>query len=147
MVESCEDSIPGPLYVIPFEWHPWNRSEDIPFVLHHCQYTTQNLVALWKTVFTTLHTLFWKKVSGDKKKWAAEKKWAADKIKIKKTENRHLSFPKKERRNRSPFKKHHRKESWTVYSPMRGRFLGKKGFEVLRISPRALTKQNICLSI
>ena len=40
-----------------------------------------------------------------------------------------------------------RRVSWTVCSPMRARFQGKKGFEVLRISPRGLTQRNICLSV
>ena len=39
-----------------------------------------------------------------------------------------------------------KKASWTVCSPMREKFRGKKGFEVLRISPRGLTQQGICYS-
>ena len=40
-----------------------------------------------------------------------------------------------------------RKASWTICSPMRARFRGKKGLEVLRISPRGLTKHIICYPI
>ena len=39
------------------------------------------------------------------------------------------------------------KRQKSICSPMREKFRGKKGFEVLRISPRGLTQQSICYLI
>ena len=40
-----------------------------------------------------------------------------------------------------------RKAIWTVCSPMRAKFRGKKGFEVLKISPSGLTPRHHLLPI